>query len=195
MSLDKRTSEKIIYSNNIDTDMVDYNVLANMLARVPDREIPNLLRMRDDRREIRSNVVEPKKSVKKLVQYFEENMRKPPPIPPPRQRRVAQLTQIKSALKKHHQSFNISLVFTREPLRQMQKSRHAISEILGFLLKEKKCIKFSEWLSVHFKKFKDGELEPSGKIMFRSKPELVMNGTDILPALNKSQERILHLIQ
>ena len=30
MSLDKRTSKKIIYSNNIDTDMVDYNVLANM---------------------------------------------------------------------------------------------------------------------------------------------------------------------
>ena len=46
MSLDKRTSKKIMYSNNIDTDMVDYNVLANMLARVPDREISNLLRMR-----------------------------------------------------------------------------------------------------------------------------------------------------
>ena len=54
MSSDKRTSKKIIYSNNIDTDMVDYNVLANMFARVPDREIPNLLRMRDERREIRS---------------------------------------------------------------------------------------------------------------------------------------------
>ena len=87
--------------------MVDDNVLANMLARVPDREIPNLLRMLDERREIRSNVVEPKKSVKELVQYFGENMSKPPLIPPP----VAQLTQIKSALKKHHQSFNISLVF------------------------------------------------------------------------------------
>ena len=37
MSSDKRTSKKIIYSNNIYTDMVDYNVLANMLARVPDR--------------------------------------------------------------------------------------------------------------------------------------------------------------
>ena len=107
MSSDKRTSKKIIHSNNIDTDMVDDNVLANMLARVPDREIPNLLRMLDERREIRSNVVEPKKSVKELVQYFGENMGKPPLIPPP----VAQLTQIKSALKKHHQSFNISLVF------------------------------------------------------------------------------------
>ena len=111
MSSDKRISKKIIYSNNVDTDMVDYNVLANMLARVPDREIPNLLRMREERREIRSSVVEPKKSVRELVQYFEENMSKPPPIPPPRRQRVAQLTQIKSALKKHHQSFNISLVF------------------------------------------------------------------------------------
>ena len=37
MSLDKCTSKKIIYNNNIDTDMVDYNVLANMLAGVPDR--------------------------------------------------------------------------------------------------------------------------------------------------------------
>ena len=111
MSSDKCISKKIIYSNNVDTDMVDYNALANMLARVPDREIPNLLRMRDERREIRSNVVEPKKSVRELVQYFEENMSKPPPIPPPRLQRVAQLTQIKSALKKHHQSFNISLVF------------------------------------------------------------------------------------
>ena len=193
MSSDKCTSKKIIYSNNIDTDMVDYNVLVNMLAGVPDREIPNLRCMRDERREIGSNVVEPKKSVKELVQYFEENMSKPLPIPPPRRRRVAQLTQMKSALKKHHQSFN--MVFTREPLRQMQNSRHAISEMLGFLLKEKKCIKFSEWLSVHFKKFKDGELEPSGKIMFRSKPELVMNENDILPSLNKSQERILDFIQ
>ena len=78
--------------------MVDYNVLANMLARVRDREIPNLLRMRDEGREIRSNVVEPKKSVKELVQYFEESMSKPPP----RRRRVAQLTQIKRALKKNH---------------------------------------------------------------------------------------------
>ena len=34
-----------------------------MLAIVPDREIPNLLRMRDERREIRSNVVEPTKRV------------------------------------------------------------------------------------------------------------------------------------
>ena len=57
MSSDKRTSKKVIYSNNIDTDLVDYNVLANMLARVPDREIPNLLRMRNERREIRSTIV------------------------------------------------------------------------------------------------------------------------------------------
>ena len=121
-------------------------------------------------------------------------MSKPLPIPPPRRRRFAQLTQIKSALKKH-QSFNISLVLTRESLRQMQKSRHAISEMLGFFIEREKCIKFSEWLSVYFKKFKDGELEPSGKIMFRSKPELVMNDNDILPALNKSKERILDFIQ
>ena len=57
MSSDKRTCKKVIYSNNIDTDLVDYNVLANMLARVPDREIPNLLRMRNERREIRSTTV------------------------------------------------------------------------------------------------------------------------------------------
>ena len=57
MSSDKRTSKKVIYSNNIDTDLVDYNVLANMLARVPDREIPDLLRMRNERREIRSTTV------------------------------------------------------------------------------------------------------------------------------------------
>ena len=57
MSSDKRTSKKVIYSNNIDTDLVDYNVLANMLARVPDREIPNLPRMRNERREIRSTTV------------------------------------------------------------------------------------------------------------------------------------------
>ena len=68
----------------------------------------------------------------------------------------------------------------------MPKSRHGIGEMLGLLLKEKKCIKFSEWLSVHFKKFKDGELEPSGKIMFRGKPEMDMNENDILAALNKS---------
>ena len=68
----------------------------------------------------------------------------------------------------------------------MQKTTHGIGQMLGLLLKEKKCIKFSEWLSVHFKKFKDGELEPSGKIMFRGKPEMVMNENDILPALNKS---------
>lgn len=52
MSSDKRTSKKSIYSNNIDTDMVDYNVLANMLARVPDREIPNLLRMKEETLEV-----------------------------------------------------------------------------------------------------------------------------------------------
>ena len=40
------------------------------------------------------------RSVKELVQYFEENVSKPLPIPPPRPRRVAQLTQIKSALIK-----------------------------------------------------------------------------------------------
>lgn len=126
MSSDKCISKKIIYSNNVDTDMVDYDVLANMLARVPDREIPNLLRMRDERREIRSNVVEPKKSVRELVQYFEENMSKPPPIPPPRRRRVAQLTQIKSALKKHLQSFNISLVFYQRANTADAKKQHMV---------------------------------------------------------------------
>ena len=46
--------------------MAHYNVLANMLAKVPDREIPNLLRTRDERREIRSNVVEAEKNLKWL---------------------------------------------------------------------------------------------------------------------------------
>ena len=106
--------------------MVDYNVLANMLARVPDREVPNLLGMRDERGEVRSNVIEPKKSVKELVPYFEENMSKPLPIPPPRRRRVAQLTQIKSALKKHLQSFNISLVFYQRANTADAKKQHMV---------------------------------------------------------------------
>ena len=77
----------------------------------------------------------------------------------------------------------------------MQKSRRAISEMLSFLLRDMKCVKFSEWISVPFKKYKDGQFEHSGKIMFRCKPELVMSEGDILPALNLTQEELLDIIQ
>ena len=124
--------------------MVHYNALIDLLAKVPDREIHNLCRLRDERREIKNNIVVPRKNVKELVQFFEDDMSKLPPTPPPRRRRVAQLTQLKSAIKRYNRSFQINLVFTKEPLRQMQKSRQAISEILSFLLKDMKCIRFSE---------------------------------------------------
>jgi len=137
-----RSEKKIIYNNNI--DMVSYIALIDLLARVPDREIPNLLRLREERREIKNNIVVPKKSVKELVQFFEDTMSKLPLTPPPRRRRVAQLTQLKSALKGYNSSFQISLVFTKDQLRQMQKSRQAISEMLSFLLRDMKYIKFSE---------------------------------------------------
>ena len=54
---------------------------------------------------------------------------------------MAQLTQFESGFRGFDQSYDISLVFTKDPLRQLQKSRLAVSERLGDLLSEMRCSK------------------------------------------------------
>ena len=118
MSTNERHSEKIIYSNYRNSDLIERS------SRIPDSEIPKLLRLREEGRKMRRNIVRPRKRVRELIQHFEANPiihYTPPPVSPPRGRRVAQLTEFESAFRGFDQSYNISLVFTKDPLQAHAK--------------------------------------------------------------------------
>ena len=129
----------------------------------------------------RRPVPTPRKSVKDMVQQYEENIIPPPPefrdrpIPKPRNKKPSQapiptprtkkqtlekpvpekrtiITQVEKALKGYTQSFEISIKNDKDPLVQLQKSRRAIEHLFKNLLVQTKGFKFIETQQVKFVK-------------------------------------------
>ena len=125
----------------------------------------------------------PRKSVKDMVQQYEENNIIPPPefrddykpIPAPRTKKPLQapipapktkkpsekpvpekrtiISQVEKALKGYTQSFDVELRDKKDPLVQLQKSRRAVEYLFNNLLVQTKGFKFVETLQVKLIKY------------------------------------------
>ena len=171
----------------------------------------------------RRPVPTPRKSVKDMVQQYEDNIISPPPefrddykpIPAPRTKKPLQapiptprtkkpsekpvpekrtiISQVEKALKGYTQSFDVELRDKKDPLLQLQKSRRAVEYLFNNLLVQTKGFKFVETLQVKFIKYSNDK-----KILkngyFNSTTDLIINETDIKLAIQASQQQILNKI-
>ena len=113
-----------------------------------------------------------RKSVKDMVQQYEDNIIIPPPefrddhkpIPLPRTKKPSEkpvpekrtiISQVEKALKGYTQSFDVELRDKKDPLLQSQKSRKAVEYLFNNLLVQTKGFKFVETLQVKFVKDSD----------------------------------------
>ena len=160
----------------------------------------------------------PRKSVKAMVQQYEDNVISPPPqfrddykpIPLPRTKKPLQapipkprtkkplekrtiISQVEKALKGYTQSFDVELRDKKDPLLQLQKSRRAVEYLFNNLLVQTKGFKFVETLQVKFVKHSnDKKILKNG--YFNSTTDLIINETDIKLAIQASQQQILNKI-
>ena len=184
------------------------------LEKMSKSELINLLLERQfSNKQIRP-IPAPRKSVKSMVQQYEENVSSPPayskPIPAPRtqksldayipsklsqsipQKRTI-VAQMQQALEGYTKSFNIELKDNKDPLVQLQESRKAIEYLFNNQLKIFKGFKYVETLQVKFIKFSNGEkTEKNG--FFNSKVDLILNNTNIQASLQISKQHILNII-
>ena len=164
----------------------------------------------------------PRKSVKNMVQQYEDNIISPPPefrddykpIPPPKFRHDYKpiptpitkkpsekpvpekrtiISQVEKALKGFTKSFDVELRDNKDPLLQFQKSRRAVEYLFNNLLVQTKGFKFVETLQVKFVKHSnDKKILKNG--YFNSITDLIINETDIKLAIQASQQQILNKI-
>ena len=139
----------------------------------------------------------PRKSVKQMVQDYEDNIIQPP-IPKPRTKKPTPLPRTKieevdKALKGYTKSFEISIKNDKDPLVQLQNTRLAIENHITKILTSMKGLKFVETLKVTFKK-QDGDGTLYKTAYFNSKPKTIINYTEINEALQLSKQQILNMI-
>ena len=167
----------------------------------------------------RRPVPTPRKSVKDMVNEYEDNIISLPPefrddykpIPTPRTKKPLQapipaprtkkpvpekrtiISQVEKALKGYTQSFDVELRDKKDPLLQLQKSRRAVEYLFNNLLVQTKGFKFIETLQVKFVKYSnDKKIQKNG--YFNSTTDLIINETDIKLAIQASQQQILNKI-
>ena len=146
----------------------------------------------------------PRKNVKQMVQEYEDNLIQPPlefrdkPVPLPRTKKPVPLPrtkieQVTKALKGYTKSFEISIINNKDPLTQLQNTRKAVEYHIMKILTSMKGLKFIETLEVTFKKFVNSEIVHK-TAYFNSKPQTIINNTEIPEALQLSKEQILNII-
>ena len=163
----------------------------------------------------------PRKSVKDMIQQYEDNIILPPPefqdrpIPKPRTKKPLQapipilrtkkpskkpipekrtiISQVEKALEGYTKSFYVELRDKKDPLIQLQKSRRAIEYLFNNLLIQTKGFKFIETQKVKFIKYSDDK-NIIRNVFFNSSTDLIINKTDIKLSLQASQQQILNKI-
>ena len=191
---------KLEKSNHIDMDKKDLEKLSKSEL------IELLLKQQKPVPAQRRPIPTPRKSVKDMVQQYEDNIIQPPsefrddhkPIPAPKTEKPIPekrtiISQVEKALRGHTKSFDIQLRDEKDPLIQSQKSRKAINHLFKNLLIQTKGFKFVETLQVKFVKYSnDKKISKNG--YFNSTTDLIINETDIKLSLQASQQQILNKI-
>ena len=148
----------------------------------------------------------PRKSVKQMVQDYEENIILPPlefrddykPVPLPRTKKPVPLPrtrieEVAKALKGYTKSFEIDIKNNKDPLAQLQNTRKAIENHIISLIRSMKGLKFVETLKLTFKKTVNDKTVYK-TAYFNSKPQIIINNTEIPESLQLSKQQILNMI-
>ena len=205
IDMDKKDLEKLSKS-----ELIELLLKQQKLVPAPRTEKPLQAPIPTPRTEkpLQAPIPTPRKSVKDMVQQYEDNIILPP-IPAPRTKKPSQapiptpktkkpipekrtiISLVEKALRKYAQSFKIELRDKMDPLIQLQKSRKAIEYLFKNLLVQTKGFKFVETLQVTFLKNSTSEFKDA---YFNSTADLITNETDIKLSLQTSQQRILNII-
>ena len=180
--------EKIISTNNMNE---------SSLKKLTKSQLIKLLLQQNAELQSRKPIPAPRKSVKQMVQDYEDNIIQPP-IPKPRTKKPTPLPRTKieevdKALKGYTKSFEIGIKNDKDPLAQLQTTRKAIEYHIIKILTSMKGLKFVETLMVTFKKLAKDEIVYK-TAYFNSKPKTIINNTEIIEALQSSEQQILNII-
>ena len=148
----------------------------------------------------------PRKSVKQMVQEYEDDIIQPPlefrndykPVPLPRTKKTVplprtEIKQVQKALKGYTKSFEISIKHKKDPLSQLQNTRKAIEHHIENILSEMKGLKFVETLEVTFTKMTNHDLIHE-TAYFNCNPKTITDNVNIPKSLQLSKEQILNII-
>ena len=158
--------KNIIYTNSMNTSdlkNLTQSQLINLLLK-QNAEIQKLLRASQQQQPKNDNNIEPRrpiptprKSVKQMVQDYEDNIILPPlefrddykPIPKPRTKKPVpaplprtKIEQVAKALKGYTKSFEIGIKHNKDPLEQLLSTRNAIEHHIECILTSIKGLKF-----------------------------------------------------
>ena len=173
------------------------NMNKSSLKKLTKSQLIKLLLQQNAELQSRKPIPAPRKSVKQMVQDYEDNIIKPP-IPKPRTKKPAPLPRTKieevdKALKGYTKSFEIDIKNDKDPLIQLQNTRLAIRQHIKKIIIVMKGLKFVETLRVTFKKSAKDEIVYK-TAYFNSKPQTIINNIEILEALQSSKDHILNII-
>ena len=129
---------------------------------------------------------------KKLKKMEDEVKRKHKKIMK-QQKPSIKIEQVAKALKGYTKSYEISIKHNKDPLEQLQSTRKAIKNHIESILTSMKGLKFVETLRMTSKKMSNGEIVYDTSY-FNSKPQTIINKTEILEALQLSKQQILNMI-
>ena len=150
----------------------------------------------------------PRKSVKQMVQDYEDNIIQPPlefrdeykPVPSPRTKSVKPIPAIRTkieetdrAMKGYTSSYKINIKHSTDPLLQLQNTRIALEHHISKALSAMKGLKFIETLKVTFSKAQDDGLIYK-TAYFNSKPQTVINDVSISESLELTKQQILNFV-
>ena len=148
----------------------------------------------------------PRRSVRDMVQDYEENIIQPAPqfrddykpVPLPRTIKPAPLPrtkidQVDKALKGYTKSFEIGIRNSKDPLLQLQNTRKAVEYHILKPLVSMKGINFIETLKITFSKMTGDDIIDK-KAYFNSKPQTIINNLDIAESLQSSKQHILNFV-
>ena len=197
-----------MYSYNIEMQKIISTNYMNesSLKKLSKSQLIKLLLQQNAELQSRKPIPAPRKSVKQMVQDYEDNIIEPPlefrddykPTPKPRNKKPVSLPrtkikQVDEALKGYTKSYEIGIKNDKDPLIQLQTTRKAIEYHIKKILPSMKGLKFVETLKVSFKKLEKDKNKDETPYFF-SKPLTIINNTQISEAFQLSKDQILNMV-
>ena len=187
--------------NKKDLKKLSKSELIKLLLKQDEKPVPTPRTLK-----LKRPIPAPRKSVKQLIQDYENNIILPPlefrdgykPIPLPRTKKPVPLPrtvieQTDKALKGFTKSYNINVKNKKDPLVQLQNTRKAVANHIENMLISMKGLKFVETLKVTFTKMLNGEIVYK-TAYFNSPAQTIINNTEIDKSLEVSKQGILNKI-
>ena len=196
--------------NKKDLKKLSKSELIKLLLKQDEKPVPTPRTLK-----LKRPIPAPRKSVKQLIQDYENNIILPPlefrdgykpiplprtkkPVPAPRTKKPVPLPrtvieQTDKALKGFTKSYNINVKNKKDPLVQLQNTRKAVANHIENMLISMKGLKFVETLKVTFTKMLNGEIVYK-TAYFNSPAQTIINNTEIDKSLEVSKQGILNKI-